>query len=197
MAGVTRAVTFLLGALPWLLPQQAAALPQTLAVFPTAFLDAGAPSTFSSLSSTLLSDRPINGTIFWLARFFGSCSDGAAAAVTGCSLNPNNFAPALVKFSIDGLQLGTIGSAITFPGAGPNNFDFGPVTGSFDCDLVNGCDLVDIVLSFNGSGGSDTYNNFGILLSLRNTPFQVPVPASVLLLTAGFGALAFARRRKK
>ena len=197
MADVTKAVTFLLGALLWLLPQQAAALPQTLALFPTAFLDAGAPSTFSSLSSTLLSDRPINGTIFWQGSFFGSCSEGTAAAVTGCSLNPNNFAPALVEFSIDGLEIGTIGTAITFPGAGPNNFNFGPVTGSFDCDLVTGCDRVDIVLSFIGSGGNDTYNNLGILLSLRETPFEVPSPASILLLAAGLGALAFARRRKK
>jgi len=198
MAGVTRAVILLFVALhSWLLPQQAAALPQSFGLFPTAFLDAAEPSPFNAFSSTLLADRPINGTIFWQGSFFGSCSDGAAAAGTGCSVTPNSFSPALVGFSIDGLQIGTIGNAISFSGVGPNGFSFGPVAGTFDCDLVTGCDRVDIVLSFFGSGGGDTYNNLGVVLSLRETPFNVPEPASMLLVAVGVGAFGFARRRKK
>jgi hypothetical protein len=119
-------------------------------------------------------------------------------------LTPNNFSPGLVRFSIDGLQIGTIGNAVSFSGAGPNEFSFGPVAGSFDCDLVTGCDQVDISLSFIGSGGGDSYNNLGILLRLRDTsfdvpepPFNVPEPRSLLLLALGFGALGFARRRRK
>ena len=198
MASVTRVAIFLFVTLhSWLLPQQAAALPQSIAHFPTAFLDAGEPSAFSTLSSTLLADRPINGTIFWLGSFFGSCSDGAAAVGTGCSLTPNSFSPALVGFFIDDVEIGAIGNAISFSGAGPNNFSVGPVAGSFNCDLVTGCDRLDIRLSFIGSGGGDSYNNLGIILSLRDTPFVVPEPASLALVALSFGVFGFVRRHKK
>jgi hypothetical protein len=142
----------------WLDPRPVQALSQSASFFPTALFDAGDPSTFSLAHLQLLSDRPISGMIFWEGRFFGSCSDGTAG--TGRSLTPESFSPALVRFAIDFVPMGTIGSAIDFAGPGPNNFSF-TGTGSFDCALVTGCDEAEIFLAFVGSGGGDSYNNLG------------------------------------
>ena len=190
LSGVLFAVVVLCS---WLPPQGVEALPQGFSLFPTAFIDPDAPSELGRFAFSLFSDRPINDTIFWRARFFGSCSEGPASAGTGCSLSLADAAPGLVEFSIDFVPIGTIGTALNFSGPGPNQFDFEPVIGSFDCTLVTGCDEVEINLSFLGSGGSDTYNQFGIIISFSDTPFPasdiVPAPVSLLLLATGFGVL--------
>ena len=93
MTCVTRVLTMVfLTSLIWFQPLPVHALSQSVAFFPTALLDADDPSSLSLSFSRLLSDRPINGMIFWEGRFFGSCSDGTAG--TGCSLTPQNFSPA-------------------------------------------------------------------------------------------------------
>ena len=185
-------IVFLLVLAAGLLPREAKALPITVLVSVTVTDTSTSGTTFDAVSPITIGTPPV-GTIFWQAELFGNCTDGIGAAVTGCSLSPSALSPALARIAIDGVTLIDQGTALSFPGAGPNNFSFGPTTGSFDCTLVAGCDQVQFRINFTGSGGNDAYV-ISQRLILSDTPFGVPEPGAALLFGAGAVVLGFLRR---
>ena len=86
-------------------------------------------------------------------------------------------------------------STLALSNDGPVTRTWAPITGQFDCALVAGCQGIFLSMGFNGLGGGDTYQIGGRFDVDPAAP--IPLPASVLLLGAGLGALGVTARRRR
>jgi len=163
---------------------------QTLAF---AVADGGAASSFAVALSVPLVPTIIGPATFTLT-LFGDCTDGAA---DGCSITPFLSAPGISEYFVNGFttSLGTRGEARALPSPGDDFLGqpFGTIAGVFDCGLA-GCTSFETLLSFTGSGGSDS---FGFTSRFEINAAPIPEPSTISLLGLGVLSLGVALWRRR
>jgi hypothetical protein len=160
--------------------------------FGIGYLDAGAPSTFTTTFSTPIAPT-ISGMVNYQLDLSGSFANGSpnnGGSLTGI-VAPNTAG------ILDGLLNATVitgtGVSAAFPSGG--NSVYGPYqsTGTYDCSILGGCTSMAARLAFTGSGAFDAYSFTGRFEIIE----AVPVPAALWLFGSAIGVLGYLRRRTR
>jgi hypothetical protein len=157
-------------------------------------VDTGAPNTFSvAVVAPLVPTFPAGAQLSSTASIIGGLTDGSGEGnvSVSASLTPG----ALLETTINGTVVSTAGPAVTTTAVGVGGtLPYGLFTNvnTFLCP-GGGCTSFDLLLSFTGAGGGDSYAFTG---SNNVQQVQVPEPTTLALLGLGLAGLGFARRRR-
>lgn len=160
------------------------------------FVDAGSPTSLGVTFSTLIPEIPgLADTELSGSFTVPQSRTSPPPTVTGL------FGFPFVSGGVIGDAQQTVtsvpDSSIALSDSAPVNKTWDPITGTFDCASVGGCEVMFVTMGFNGLGGGTSYQISGRFDIDAATVPPIPLPAPVALLATGLGLLGLAARRRR